>query len=82
MRFVLVLLIALAAGSNALQLRNRAFVAGHNLGATVSINSGKYRGCTGVVKKYLGRDGFMFVGIVKSMVAAQAVNARITREKA
>ena len=51
MRFVLVLLIALAAGSNALQLRNRAFVAGHNLGATVSISSGKFRGCTGVVKK-------------------------------
>ena len=33
------------------------------------------------MKKYLGRDGFMFVGIVKSMVAAQAVNARITQEK-
>ena len=51
MHFLLVLLIALATGASALQLRNRAFVAGHNVGATVSINSGKYRGCTGVVKK-------------------------------
>ena len=44
------LLIALATGASALQLRNRALVAGHNVGATVSINSENIEDGTGVVK--------------------------------